>query len=144
MLMLGNFLRKLDSKNRLVLPATLRRALPQAGSEVVLTRGLDPCLYLITSDYWQTYVSNLVADLSDRSVERRALVHRLASQAESFALDKVGRILLPSSLKEAAGIRQEAMVVGVVDRIELWEPAAWRRYLEGVEQRIGAALPGDS
>ena len=138
MLFFGNYPRKLDSKNRLVLPTQLRRALPQAGSVMVLTRGLDACLCLFTRDSWPEYLEKNLSGMTDLSVERRDLLRYFAAQAESFALDKVGRVLIPQQLKDAVGIRQEVMVVGVIDRIELWHPGAWQQYVSALQQRIAA------
>ncbi|HNW91594.1 MAG TPA: division/cell wall cluster transcriptional repressor MraZ [bacterium] len=139
LLVFGNYPRKLDSKNRLVLPAPMRRALPQTGCDMVLTRGLDPCLQLFTRDYWPGYLEKNLDGMTDLSDERRQLMRYFSAQAEMFTLDKVGRVLLPQLLKDDVGIQQEVMVVGVVDHIELWNPEAWQRCVQAMQQRIGAA-----
>lgn len=140
LLVFGNFPRKLDSKNRMVLPAQLRKVLPPVGSVMVLTRGFDACLSLFTRDYWPAYLEKNLSGMSDLSLERRDLLRYFAAQAEQFALDKVGRVLIPQQLKEAVGIKQEVVVVGVIDHIELWAPDAWQRYVSDFKNRIAAGV----
>lgn len=128
MLATGNYLRKFDGKNRLVLPASLRREIARESDEMVLTPGLDGCLYLFPKPEYQRYLETELVGKTDIDNEKRALKRHFASQAFEFALDKIGRILIPQHLKEGAGLAAEVMVVGVVDRVELWHPPVWARY----------------
>jgi MraZ protein len=119
-MLLGEHDHTIDDKNRLTLPARFRQAL--AGG-IVLTRGLDACVEAYPSNDWQQLVESRLAGLNPLRHETGAV--------ESTP-DKQGRVMLPPSLIEHAGLGREVVVVGMRDRLEIWDRASWRAQLKEV------------
>src|SRR5579862_1300960 len=128
-MLLGEYEHTLDDKNRLTLPARFRQAM--AGG-VVLTRGLDSCVAGYTADDWDAYVEQRLSGLDPLSKESRKLERYLYSGAVEAQPDKQGRVMVPPTLLEHAGLGREVVVVGVRGRIEIWDRAAWRAQLKEV------------
>ena len=128
-MLLGTHDHTLDDKNRLTLPAKLRE---QMGESVVVTRGLDGCLYAYSREEWE----RLSADIARHdalSPEARRLRRFFFAGAAPAELDKQGRMVIPAGLLEGAGIGREVTVAGVYDHLEIWDRAAWRKELQTVE-----------
>lgn len=122
----GEFSQNLDAKNRIIIPAKLRNEL---GENFVITRGLENTISLYTMEKWD----NLNQKLSKLSLTKKS--HRLLSRfflsgANELSLDKMGRILVPKSLKEFASLSKECIFIGVGDHIELWDKNKWNEYME--------------
>jgi MraZ protein len=128
-MLLGAHDHTLDDKNRLTLPAKLREHL---GDQVVVSRGLDGCLYAYARDEWER-LSERIRGLDALSPEARRLRRFFFAGAVPAELDKQGRMVIPSSLLEGAGIGREVTVAGVYDHLEIWDRAAWREELQTVE-----------
>jgi transcriptional regulator MraZ len=128
-MLLGEYEHTLDDKNRLTLPAKFRAAM-EGG--VVLTRGLDSCVEGHTAGDWNTLVEQRLAGLDPFSKESRQLERYLYSGAVEAQPDKQGRVMLPPSLIEHAGLGREVVVIGMRGRIEIWDRAAWRAQLKEV------------
>jgi len=128
-MLLGEYDHTLDEKNRLTLPAKFRRAL-EGG--VVLTRGLDTCVEAYPADDWQQLVESRLAGLNPLSHETRVLERFYYTGAVESVPDKQGRVMLPTSLIEHAKLDREVIVVGMRDRLEIWDRAAWRAQLKEV------------
>jgi MraZ protein len=128
-MLLGEHDHSLDDKNRLTLPARFRASL---GEGVVVTRGMDGCLYAYAADDWQGLAERIRA-LDPLSREGRMMQRHFFAGAVSADLDKQGRMVLPASLLEAAGIEREVTVAGVYDHLEIWDRAKWRVHLHEVE-----------
>jgi MraZ protein len=128
-MLLGEYDHTLDDKNRLTLPAKFRAALANG---VVLTRGLDTCLEAYPADDWQQLVESRLAGLNPLSHETRVLERFYCTGAVESVPDKQGRVMLPSSLLEHAKLDREVVVVGMRDRLEIWDRAAWRAQLKEV------------
>jgi MraZ protein len=130
-MLLGYFDHALDDKNRLTLPARLRENL---GDGVFVTRGVDGCLDAYATAEWQV-LADRINSLDPLSRESRMMKRHFFSSAASADLDKQGRIVLPTALLDAAGIRREVTVAGVYDHLEIWDRAKWRDHLREVEGR---------
>jgi MraZ protein len=128
-MLLGEHDHSLDDKNRLTLPAKLREGL---GDGVVVTRGMDGCLYAYSAEDWQG-LAERIRGLDPLSREGRMMQRHFFSGAVRADLDKQGRMVLPAALLEAAGIRREVTVAGVYDHLEIWDRAKWRVHLHEVE-----------
>jgi len=128
-MLLGEYEHTLDDKNRLTLPAKFRQAM--AGG-VVLTRGLDSCVEAYPADDWMELVQRELAGLSPFSKESRQLERFLYSGAVEAQPDKQGRVMVPPTLLEHAGLDREVVVIGMRGRIEIWDRAAWRAQLKEV------------
>lgn len=122
---LGEYLHTLDDKGRVVLPASFRAAIKEAGNQVVLTQGSDGNLALFTPDRFHEVAAEQGMNARTRDVRRDA--RAWFAKADLQKLDSQGRVMIKDKLREAAGIESpaEVAVVGVYDRIEIWEPTAF-------------------
>lgn len=116
---LGSYLHQLDEKGRLALPASFRRVASDDG--FVLIHCYESSLFLYPAAAW-TGVEERLAELLRRQPDARASVLGLTANAVEVIPDKQGRILIPERLQKAAKLSGEAMVVGVLDKIEIWNP----------------------
>ena len=127
---LGEYEHTLDEKNRLTLPARFRDAFGAGG---VVTRGMDGCLFVFTTDAWEQFVSVRLEGLDPFSKEAREISRFYFSGAAEAAPDRQGRIGIPTALLQHAKLAREVIVAGVRDHIEIWDRVAWRTHLEQVE-----------
>jgi len=134
----GTFEYRMDPKGRLPVPAPFRRALERDGAATVVITLLDQCLAAYAPDQWARLEDKLLA-MPTFAKTTKALARRLASQAADCALDVQGRILLPPVLRQAVGLERDVVVVGVLDRFEIWAPDAWSRFLAESEQLLDDA-----
>ena len=117
---LGSYRHQLDEKGRLALPAAFRR---NAGeSRFVLLHCYDTALFLYPAGAWAG-VEERLAELLRRQPDARGSVLSLTANAIEVEPDKQGRILIPERLQKAAGLDGEALIVGALDKIEIWNPA---------------------
>ena len=128
-MLLGEHEHSLDDKNRLTLPARLRAAFEDG---VVVTRGLDGCLFAYPRAEWEQMAGRLQS-LDPLSQESRMMQRHFFAGAAQGELDKQGRLVLPPSLIEHAGLTREITVAGVHDHLEIWDRAKWRQQLHEVE-----------
>lgn len=128
----GTFTPKLDDKGRLFLPAKFRDELKEG---LVVTRGQERCLTVWSLSDFASLTERLrEAPVTNRGA--RDYVRMLFSAASQETPDKQGRITLPQVLREYASINREAMVIGAMNRLEIWDPTAWRSYSEEQEERF--------
>ncbi len=130
---LGEYTHTLDDKGRLTLPARWREEL---GDEVVITRGLDPCLFVFPKIKFEV-IAREYDQLGLGKSDARALSRFLFAKATSDALDKQGRIIIPQSLREFASINGEAVIAGANNRIEIWNAQRYREINAELESNIG-------
>jgi MraZ protein len=132
----GTFEYRIDAKGRLPVPAPFRRLLGNDGkpTAVVVTM-LDQCLAVYTPAQWQVVESQLLS-MPPFAKQTKALTRKLASQAAECFLDQQGRILLPPVLRREARLEKDIVVVGVLNRFEVWEPSAWASFLRESEQLL--------
>src|SRR5918912_1007126 len=128
-MLLGEHEHSLDDKNRLTLPAKLREEL---GGTVVVSRGMDGCLYAYAAGDWERLADRIRA-LDPLSREARVMHRHFFAGATQAELDKQGRMVLPTTLLQGAGIGREVTVAGVYDHLEIWDRAKWREHLQEVE-----------
>lgn len=127
----GEFEHNLDRKGRMIIPSKFREALKEAYAEkLYITRGLDKCLFVFTEEEWKAQESKFKSMPFTKS-EHRKFNRLFFSGAQEAVLDKQGRILLPSFLKEFAGIKKELVSIGVSNRIEVWSKEYWKEYYAG-------------
>jgi len=131
----GTYRHRLDPKGRLPIPAPFRRSLGSAGSKAVVATLVDQCVAIYPEAEWQRLEDQL-RRLPAFHRQSKALARHLASRAADCGLDAQGRILLPPALRAAAGLLREAVVVGVIDRIEVWSPPAWEEFLKDSERLL--------
>jgi MraZ protein len=129
-MLLGEYEHTLDDKNRITLPAKFRAAF---AAGVVVTRGMDGCLYAYRQEDWDKLVDSRLAGLDPLSKEGRRMSRFFFSGAAEAELDKQGRVMIPAALIEHAGLGRNVVVAGVRDHLELWDGAAWRKEMKEVE-----------
>jgi MraZ protein len=117
----GRYEHSLDSKGRLILPAKLRVHFSQPG---FLTPHLEGCLALWTSDEFEKEIEVRLAQAEGDPVERNRVRDWSAAVFEA-EIDRQGRMPVPAHLRAYAGLEQEVLVVGMINRVELWAPRAW-------------------
>jgi len=125
--LLGTHSYQLDPKGRISLPARFREAFADGA---VLTLGQDGCLFCFPRAEWEGRASE-VRNLPLSDAEGRAYSRMFFGKAEAVELDAQGRLLVPQRLRAEAGIRREAVVLGVFDRMEIWDRATYERYEAG-------------
>jgi MraZ protein len=131
----GTYRHRIDPKGRLPVPAVFRRGLADAGAGSLVVTVLDQCLAAYAPAEWARLEAQLHA-LPAFSRPVKALTRLLTSRAADCELDVQGRILLPAHLRQAAGLAGEAVVVGVLNRIEVWSPDAWDSFLRDSERLL--------
>jgi len=121
-------LHSMDHKGRVFIPAKYRKLLvPEDNLTMVITRGLDRNLLLFPYTVWNRYVEKLLQlPYSNRDVRNRIRV--LTSRAEELSIDSQGRIMLPRQLLEYAGIKKEVLFIGMLDKVELWNPEIYSEF----------------
>ena len=137
-MLLGEFKHNLDSKNRLTIPAKLRLEL---GEKPILTRGLDNCLFIYPHRDWKLFMEKL-NKLPLGQAKARNFKRFILSGANEIEIDEMGRILIPEPLKKYSGLKKEAVIVGVGDRIELWSEDVWNKYIAAAEKESGDIAEG--
>ena len=129
-MLLGEYEHTIDDKNRLTLPAKFRRTFEDG---IVVTRGMDGCLYAYAPAEWSRLVDANLATLSPLSQQGRRMQRFFFSGAAEAVPDKQGRVGIPSALIEHARLGRDVVVAGVNDHLEIWDRAAWQRELAEVE-----------
>lgn len=129
-MLIGEYQHTLDPKKRLAVPARLRKEL---GEKAILTRGLNNCLFLYPIRQWEKLTEKL-SQLSIGQGDTRSFLRLLFSGAVEVDLDQLGRILVPDYLKNYAGLSQKVTIVGVYDRMEIWDEERWENYKKEVEK----------
>jgi MraZ protein len=129
-MLVGEYEHTIDEKNRLTLPAKFRHTF---GDGVVLTRGLDGCVFAYRRADWARLLESRLASLDPLRAETRQLQRHFFAGAAEDTPDKQGRVTMPAHLAKHAKLGREVTVVGVHDHLEIWDRAAWRTELERVE-----------
>jgi MraZ protein len=130
-MLIGEYTHTIDPKNRLSLPAKFRQ---EMGKEVVLSPGLDACIFVFTTKQWQVIAERL-GDASLLSADMRSFNRFLLGGAVVVPVDSLGRMLVPDHLKVRANLTGQVAVVGVKSRVELWDASAWSAYKSAVEKQ---------
>ncbi len=123
----GKHYHTLDAKGRLSIPSKFRKA---TGEVLILTRGLDGCLFLYPMERWLRFVDELMT-LPATAENPRYFMREVATNANEVTVDSHGRIIVPAELRELAGLEREVVVAGVFDHIEIWNPTKFDEYRAG-------------
>lgn len=127
---LGEFVHTIDDKGRLTIPAKFRDELITG---IVVTRGLDGCLWAYSRSEWE-HLAERIAQMPSTNAAARNFARFMFAHAFDSIPDRQGRILLPQNLRDYAIIENEAAIIGVMNRIELWNPNRWQEVLTEVEE----------
>ncbi len=121
---IGEYKYNLDEKNRLAIPSKFRQ---QFSDGLVITKGLDNCLFIYTAKEWQKLVDKLT-NLPISQAKSRAFSRMMLAGAMDVMLDKQGRVVLPDYLKEFASLNKQIVIAGLYNRLEVWDDKLWARY----------------
>ena len=127
---LGEFSHTLDDKSRLTIPAKFRDEL--AGG-LVITRGIDRCLAVYPRQVWDN-LAERIAQLPISQRNARNFGRLMFSGAADFVPDRQGRVLIPQPLRDYAGLDGDAIIIGLYDRLEIWNPENWTKLRTEVEE----------
>lgn len=141
-MLIGEFIHTIDEKNRISLPAKFRK---EMGNDLVITPGLDNCLFLFTKKEWAK-ISEKLSGFSMLTADNRSFNRFMFGGATEVSVDSIGRMLLPDFLKDRANLKAKAALVGVQNRLEIWNDKAWADYKKRVAgqadqlaERLGGA-----
>lgn len=123
-MLIGEYSHTIDAKKRMALPSRFRKEL---GKKIVLTRGLDKCLFVYPMAEWAKVLEKLSANSIGQANSRGFNRFILAGAVET-EVDSLGRILVPDFLKEFANLKEKVIVAGVHPRAEIWDDEAWTAY----------------
>ena len=119
----GEYRYNLDKKGRINIPSKFRSALSKLSNEnFVITKGMDSCIVAYPLEEWQIRVESGLRELSSTSSKNRKLVRSITRFANTVKLDAQGRIQITPNLKEYADLEKEVIIIGVVNKIEIWNP----------------------
>ncbi len=129
---MGEYSHTVDAKGRLIIPSKFRESL---GETFVITKGMDGCLFAYDNQEWDAFEQKLKA-LPLSSKDNRQFARFFLAGAAEVEVDKQGRILIPSNLREYAGLVKDVVLVGVASRIEIWNREKWDALLEEQEESV--------
>jgi len=133
-MLIGEHTHTLDTKKRLSLPSKFRKEL---GKKVILTRGLDTCVFVYSLKEWKNF-SEKLGELSMGQADTRAFNRFILGGAVEVDIDNAGRILVPDFLKDFASLSSKVIVAGIGNRCELWDETVWTDYQSQVEKKADA------
>jgi len=117
----GHHVNTINEKGRLSIPSKFRDRLNECGADrLVVTKSVDPCLWVFTPEEWEK-MEKIAAGLSTMNRLQMAYKRHVIGSAEDCIIDPQGRILIPLSLREYAGLKKKCLIVGLVNRIEIWD-----------------------
>lgn len=138
---LGEYRHKIDDKSRLALPIKFRDELKEG---VVITKGLENCLFVYPSADWQV-LAKKISKLPLTQANARAFARLMLAGAIDVKLDKQGRIILPAYLRQYASLKNKVVIAGVYNRLEIWSRGRWGKYKKNAEENsseIAESLSG--
>ncbi len=127
---IGQYSHLIDPKKRLAIPSKFRK---QLGGRVVITRGIDNCLFLYSAKEWKILAEKL-SKLPISKSNTRAFGRLMLAGAMDAEIDSQGRILIPDYLKEYASLKDRAVIAGLYNRLEIWDENAWNKYKNKTEK----------
>ncbi len=133
---LGEYNCKLDSKGRFLLPSGLRKQIdPSAHDQFVINRGYEGCLTLYPLNNWEV-LSEKLNTLNLFVEANRRFYRQFHNGAKHVSLDNNGRILIPKSLVDYAGVQKEIVLFAYADRVEIWDNKSYNDYMEATREDV--------
>lgn len=126
---LGEYESTLDAKGRFLLPSGFKKQLTGAENRFVINRGFEKCLSLYPLSSW-TPIYEKISRLNDFDPKVREFRRQFLGGATEIEMDSAGRLLLPSNLKEHAGLSKDIILVAAVDKIEIWDAPKYKQLFE--------------
>lgn len=132
-MLMGEFHHNIDEKGRLTLPARFREEL---GESFIITRGLEECLFVYSTDEW-TKITQKLNNLPFTKKDARSFMRFFLSGATATEFDKQGRINITSPLISYAELKKECVIIGVGDRLEIWSSDKWNNFYLDNKEKLG-------
>ncbi len=134
-MLIGEYIHTIDEKSRVSMPVKFRKEL---GKKIIITPGLGACLFIFTIKEWEKVSKKLSSsdtDLSFLKADQRNFNRYMFGRAAEVEIDTIGRILIPEFLKDRIGLKNTAVLVGVRDRVEIWNEKKWSEEKDSVERQ---------
>ena len=128
---MGEYHHTIDEKGRIIIPAKIREEL---GHDFIITRGIDKCLFIYSKKEWDNVISKY-RELPNTK-DARNFMRFFLSGATTNEFDKQGRINIANTLIECAGLQKDCVIIGVNDRLEIWDQEAWDDFLKNNEENL--------
>lgn len=125
----GEYEATVDAKGRFLLPGSLRKQLPEAENRFIVSRGFEKCLTLYPLKSWELIIAK-ISLLNDFDPKVRQFRRQFLGGATEVELDTAGRLLLPASLKEFAGLGKDIVLAAAMDRFEIWDAVKYKQLFE--------------
>ncbi|WP_447986517.1 division/cell wall cluster transcriptional repressor MraZ [Nitrospira sp. Nam74] len=131
----GEYLCKVDEKGRFIAPSPIRERLELEGNSVVFLKGTDQSLWVYSAGEWEKVLERTKTKLDED--QSRLFMHFVVSEVGTSDIDKTGRILIPGRLRKHVPMDEdlEIIIVGLYNRLEVWNPSEWRRYISRTEDK---------
>jgi len=127
---IGNFKYSMDSKGRISIPAKMRRYInPDANNSFIITRGMEKCLEIHPLDLWKELYAKKLKQLNSYNPVQARFLRMLLQEAAEDKLDSQNRLMIPKNLIEYSGIDGDVLILGAMDKIEVWNPRIYQEYL---------------
>ena len=123
-MLIGEYTHNFDDKNRVSVPSKFRK---EIGKKIVVTRGLDNCLFMYTLAEWKK-IAGKMGEMSMLGADMRGFNRFMLAGASEIDVDAIGRVLIPEYLRDFAKIKEKVVFAGVHNRVELWNENAWKEY----------------
>jgi MraZ protein len=127
---IGEYSHSIDSKKRLAVPSKFRNELKR---KMVVTRGLDKCLFVYPLRVWEE-LANKLGNLPVGESNTRSFIRLMLAGAVDVEVDGQGRVLIPDYLKEYAGLGKNVVIAGLFNRLEIWDEKRWQDYKKNAEK----------
>ncbi|MDR0402979.1 MAG: division/cell wall cluster transcriptional repressor MraZ [Treponema sp.] len=138
-LMSGEYSVTLDDKGRVSIPARFRENIPD--NALVLTKGIERCIWAFTQERWEQFSSKLQANIAPMSIKKADMVqHRFLFSTYEAEIDKAGRIAVPQKLRDFAGLVKDCTVISNGRRLELWDVEHYRAYEQASDEQLLSVL----
>ena len=142
----GEYKNTIDDKGRLLIPSRMRGGI--TGNIIIVTRGVEKCLWMFPPEEWKRITSILLDSTSLFKSKTRLLQRRIIAPAQECEIDKAGRINIPPTLRESAGLSRDAVNLGLERYMEIWDEKADEKFLNESEtefkeaaEELGEVLP---
>ena len=136
-LLTGEYYNTIDDKGRVSFPVKLRTTVNQ--NVLMITKGLDTCLWLFTIEEWELFARKIMANASMMKKKNLDVIRHFIAPAQQVEFDKTGRLSIPQSLREYAHLSKDCTVLGIAKYIELWDSNTYEEYLKASEDSLSQA-----
>jgi MraZ protein len=138
----GEYEATVDTKGRFLLPAGLKKQLPEGDKVFVVNRGFERCLTLYPLQSWNPIITQ-IGGMSDFDVKVRNFRRAFMAGATHVELDSAGRILLPPSLKDYAGIEKDIVLTGALNKVEIWDAREYKKFFDDMSSDTFSELANE-